>query len=524
MNRNIDKSNFGYLGADYQYKLAKCFIEEPQYFQQVYTIVDQNTFTEPLLRQFVGILKDYYSTSGGVMPSYSTMITILRQRSRVETDIEEWEELIKILQNTSTEGCEWVKDNATFFFRQQSVCKVANELIKAVSDGADRDEYNEIAKHLQSVLSVTTKEDEGFNPYDIIDIVMAPNANVSIPTGISGLDEALNGGLDKKKLGLVIGSAGFGKTTFGTAISSFASTYKCDLNNGNGYKVLQIVFEDDPKDIAKKHFARISQIEAKDITKPNFIEEARKAIDEFEDKEIFKENLIVKKYKPGTTTVSDIENYLKKLINSGFKPDLMVIDYFEPIKKVRYNKSDSKWDMEENCMREIECIAEDYNLAIWLMTQGNKDSFTSNIVNMAQAGGSVTKVQIGHVVVSIARTIEDQANNKATLTILKSRQGGSGKIWEGITFNNGTNTISCDEVVEYDNSLMYDQFKAEKQESNINSYGQMLVEQQQRKASINHNIEPNNDFDKQSSLAKKPIVSGRTYFSRSNAEEWEKNL
>ena len=64
MNRSINKSTLQYLGPDFQYKLAKCFIEEPGYFTSIYSVVEQNAFTEPLLKQFVGTLKDYYSTNG----------------------------------------------------------------------------------------------------------------------------------------------------------------------------------------------------------------------------------------------------------------------------------------------------------------------------------------------------------------------------------------------------------------------------------------------------------------------------
>ena len=57
MGKAIDKSTLGYLDMDFQYKLAKCFIEEPHYFSEISTIVDQNAFTDGLLRTFVGTLK-----------------------------------------------------------------------------------------------------------------------------------------------------------------------------------------------------------------------------------------------------------------------------------------------------------------------------------------------------------------------------------------------------------------------------------------------------------------------------------
>lgn len=56
MGKELKKDDFGYLGEDFQYRLAKVFIEEPRFFGELSTIVNQNAFTESILRIFVGIL------------------------------------------------------------------------------------------------------------------------------------------------------------------------------------------------------------------------------------------------------------------------------------------------------------------------------------------------------------------------------------------------------------------------------------------------------------------------------------
>ena len=83
MNRAIDKTTLGYLGSDFQYKLVKCFMEEPGYFASIYSVVEQNAFTETLLRQYVGSLKDYYRTTG-IVPSYETLAIVLKQKARMQ--------------------------------------------------------------------------------------------------------------------------------------------------------------------------------------------------------------------------------------------------------------------------------------------------------------------------------------------------------------------------------------------------------------------------------------------------------
>ena len=486
MNRAINKSTLQYLGPDFQYKLAKCFIEEPGYFASIYSVVEQNAFTEPLLRQFVGTLKDYYSSTG-IVPSYETLLIVLKQKARMENELEEWDELVKNLRELSSEGTTIIEESATRFFKQQNMIKVANDILKKTQDG-DTDHYEECLKMMEDAINVGNEDDEGFNPYDVIDEVMRPNAEIPIPTGISKIDDLLNGGLYKGHLGMVLGPSGFGKTTYSTAIAAHAATAASDLNEHKGWKVLQIVFEDDVRAISRKHFSRITQIEACNLTKTNEVEEARTILDNFPEKEMFRDNLIVKKYKTGTKSVEDIKIYIKRLINKGFRPDLIILDYFECLKLIRKERNDTKWDLQENTMRQLEVLAEEFNVALWVMTQGNKESFAAKVVGMNQGGGSITKVQIGHVILSIARSQEDIDNNIATIAMLKNRQGKSGPAFDNIKFNNGTCTISCDEVVEYDNELVFEEAMRQKEHDDMQHKAQQIMAAQRAKDEVSEKV------------------------------------
>ena len=480
MNRPIDKNTLGYLGPDFQYKLVKHFMEEPGFFPGLYSVVEQNTFTELLLRQFVGVLKDYYSNTS-LVPSYETMAMLLKQKARMENELEEWDELIKNLKELSPEGCEVIEETATKFFRQQNMIKVANDILKKTQDG-DTDHYDECMKMMEDALTAGAEEDLGFNPYDVIDEVMRPNSETPIPTGISYIDDKLNGGLYKGHLGLVVGPTGFGKTTISTAMASFASTYRCDLNQGHGWKMLQICFEDDVRAMAKKHYSRITQIEAAEITKLCNIEQARELLDEFEGKELFKENLIVKKFKTHTKSVDDIKIFIKRLINKGFKPDGIILDYFECLKLIRRDRSETKWDCEENAMRQLEVLAEEFNVALWVMSQGNRNSIGAEIVTNDHVSGSIAKAQIAHVTLSIARGLEDIQNCIATMVLNKNRQGPSGQVFKDIKFNNGTCTISCDEVEVFDDKKSYEAAYAEQEQANKNHALKVILDSQRKRA------------------------------------------
>lgn len=447
----VDKSNLGYLGPEFQNKLVKCFIESPEFFAEIYPIVEQNSFTDAQLRTFVGTLKDYYQKEK-VVPTYETIKILLRQKASLEIELEEWDGLINNLKNLDFEGISMIKENALKFFKQQRLIKAANKILEKAGSG-DIEQYDECKKIMDEALAVGEEENLGHSIYEFEDNALSSDYDIPIPTGINGLDDVLGGGLDKGKLGLLMAALGVGKTTYSTAISFYAATNKSVLNNNNGWKVLQIYFEDANADITRKHFARMTQTEAQVIKKCDKVQkdELREKIDNYPDRELLEKNLRIMKLKTGEISASDIEGKIKKLINKGFTPDLVVIDYFECLvpEKGGYS-TDTNWDREGRTMRKLENIAVENNIAIWVTTQGGRDSIVAEILTADKGSGSIKKQQIAHVIVSVARNLDGQSQNSATISILKNRGGLAGKTFHNIIYNNGTCTISCDEVEVYD--------------------------------------------------------------------------
>ena len=140
--QKLDKTNLGYLDISYQYKLVKYFIEDSSFFENIVSIVDPNAFTEPSLRNFVGIIKDKYLTNN-VVPSYEMIGIIVKSKAKTPIDIEECDALIhKLKFETSYEGNIEVKDIAVRFFKQQNMIKVANKILDIAGKG-DIDRYEE---------------------------------------------------------------------------------------------------------------------------------------------------------------------------------------------------------------------------------------------------------------------------------------------------------------------------------------------------------------------------------------------
>ena len=443
------RSDLGYLGETFQYRLTHEFMENHTFFEDLSSIIDQNMFTDPNLKTLVGVMKNYYEREGHV-PSYDMLEVELRDISHSDKEIETYLAILEKVRNSASDGVERTRELAEKFFKQQNIIRTANEILKIAGNG-DTNQYEACVDLLNDAMTKGTHNDFGEGLFDHINETLSDDYRVPIPTGIGKIDEALEGGLGKGELGVIIGPTSFGKTSLTTAMASHAAC--------NGYKVLQIVFEDRIKQIQRKHLGRITGIEAKDLSKPDVIDLVRQTIDAFAEKEELEKNLRIVKFPSGEKTARQIERFIKKLINSGFKPDLTIIDYFECLEHEIDKSSSNEFSQEGKTMRRFEAMAGELDMAIWIPSQGTKDSINLELVTMDKIGGSVKKAQIAHVIMSIARTVDDIANNKATIAILKNRAGKSGKVFNNVEFNNGTCRISTDNVDELDSLFELQQKK-----------------------------------------------------------------
>lgn len=460
----IAKNNLGYLGVDFQYRLISAFFENPNFFKDMYPIIDQNMFTETYLKAIVGVMKEYYAKYD-TTASYDILSIKLREKAYTEDDIQCYDEVVDKLKKTSTEGIEEIEELAEKFFKQQNWVRVANEIKRIAGDG-DVSKYDDCQRLMEEAMAVGRRTEEAYSPLDNIDDDLSKDSVVTVPTGVGKLDDCLGGGLDKGKIGLIMGGTSFGKTSMTTGFAAYEASYKCEANNYQGFKVLQIVFEDSNRDINRKYFSRLTQVETRKINESDETTEyVRDTLKNHPDFELIKNNVRVMQLDTGEYTATDIRGVVKKKINEGFKPDVLIIDYFECIEPEKGTTKLAKWDQETKTMRKFEKFAKELDVALWLPTQGNRGSLSSDLVTMDQGSGSIGKQQIAQVVISIARSVEDIKNQKATIAVLKNRSGGAGIVLQGIKFDNGTCTISTDDVIDFDNMLSYNEAAIE-QENN----------------------------------------------------------
>jgi replicative DNA helicase len=420
------EKNFGNLGFSFQQSLIKSIIENKKYGETIIDVLESRYFENVSFKFIMENVKELFKTYNTI-PNYDTVAQkIMAEGGNDSTKHVDTLEAIKNLDVNT----EYVQDTALNFCKQQNLKKKLKDVHNIIDNG-EFESYNKIEDIIQKALQVGLINDDGTDVFEDIDLALEKDNRLPIATGIVGVDNLLEGGLGRGELGVVLAPTGTGKTTLLTKMANTAYNL--------GFNVLQIFFEDNPGNIKRKHYTIWSGIAPKD--QPENAEEVKEKVKEAEIQS--KGGIKLLKLASDNVTISEIKNKVRKLISDGFKIDLLLIDYVDCISPER-SVNGEEWKGEGSIMRSLESMTGEFDIAIWTATQGNRESISSEVVNSDQMGGSIKKAQIAHVILSIAKTLEQKENNLATLTLLKSRIGRDGVIFQNCKFNNEYLVIDTD--------------------------------------------------------------------------------
>jgi replicative DNA helicase len=455
--------NFDYLGETFQLQLINQLVEDKNFASSIMDVLETSYFDNKYFKIIIQMVKEYhkkYETT----PSFDTLDQIVKSEISQELVSKIITDTIKNIKNAPFEGSIFVQEKALKFCKQQELQRVMEKAQKIINEG-EFESYDKVEGLVRDALQVGQNNNSNIDIFSGLDNVLDEDFRSPIPIGIPGIDNLLKGGLAKGEIGVILAPTGVGKTTILTKISNTAFSL--------GFNVLQVFFEDNPKIIQRKHFTIWTGIEPDKLAENK--EDVIDKVNEIQN--TMKNKLILKKLPSDSLTMLQIKNQVRKLIADGIKIDVILLDYIDCVLPENPNKDE--WKSEGSVMRQFEAMCHELNLVGWTATQGNRASISSEVVTTDQMGGSIKKAQVGHVIISVAKTLQQKEMNLATIAITKSRVGKDGVIFENCKFNN--------ELLEIDteSSVTFLGFEDQKEEKNRNRVRDLLEKRKQRESQSN---------------------------------------
>lgn len=415
----MSEMNFGVHGLGFQQVLIREMLQDKRFGESIIDVLDPKYFDNSSIRLIVQHVKEIFEDYEKI-PTFEEVQVKINSSTKNDNLKKVHLDTLKAIKDNKEPGA-YYRDEGLNFCKQQNLKKELKK-VNAIIESGEFQQYNDIEEIIQKAMQVGHVDEQTESVFEKMDETLDKDSRLAIPTGVNGLDNLLKGGLGHGELGVILAPTGVGKTTL---ITKFANTAF-----NHGHNVLQIFFEDNVTNIKRKHYTIWTE-----VTPDEQPERKLEVIEKVTNIRNNRDNeLRLLKLPSDGVTVGEIKRRIRKMISEGFKPDILFIDYVDCISPER--AKDEEWKSEGAIMRSIEAMTNEFNIAIWVATQGNRESIATEVVTTNLMGGSIKKAQIGHVIISVGKTLEQKETKKATMTLLKSRIGGDGIIFQDCKFDN----------------------------------------------------------------------------------------
>jgi replicative DNA helicase len=230
-----------------------------------------------------------------------------------------------------------------------------------------------------------------------------------IPTRVGDLDNYIGGGPKSGQLMLWLAGSGHGKSI---CLVHCGKVAVC-----SGYKVVHYTLELSAEDVCDRYDSNWTKIPIYDLA--NKSEEIIGKMDALGKK--YGDSLYVKEYPTKSVTVLGIKSHIQRLKNSGFHPDLIIVDYLDLLKPTtKYNDEYSDLG---SISAELRGLAMEFKVPVQSATQVNRAGLVANVLEMTHISDSLQKIFIADIVAGICMTREERDAKIARIVGIKNRNG-----------------------------------------------------------------------------------------------------
>ena len=395
------------LDLNFQKKLLKVMLEDKQgeFSTQIIDILKPEYFDGIHMKTLIRHILDFV-TKYNIIPEYQTLRDIINEKETEGQLKDNLIELIRIIEEQRITDKLNVKDIALNFCRKQSLKK---GLIDAV-DNWEKGDYENIAQIISEALKVGEPKSSGHNYLRDMEKRLIKKYRVPVPAMI-GLDSKIGGGLAGGELGIILSPTGGGKSMM---LVKFACTA---LKAGK--HVIYYTLELQESAIGNRIDSCLTGLPLKDVIEyPDVIRETLT--------EVAKKggSLMIKEFPTGSASINTIKSHLKVLEREGMLPDIIIIDYADIMKSVS-SFSEKRFAL-TSVYEGLRGMAMEMSIPIWTASQSSRASFGKEKFGLDTISESIGKAQTADIILGIGRPDEDKIAKKATMMVLKNRNGEDG--------------------------------------------------------------------------------------------------
>ncbi len=408
MKINGEPISFSKYGKSFQEKLCMVILDDRPFADQIEEVLDINFLELNYLKLFLNKIFDYRKKYG-VHPSRDILKTILRSELDNENELtaKQGREFYVRSQVNVTADVEYIKDTSLDFCKKQNLKAAMVKSIGLLQSSS----FDEISQVINDSLKLGIDNEEGYDWKRDFEERFKPRFRNPVTTGWDLIDDISKGGLGQKELGVVIAPTGAGK--------SMALVHLGTQALKEGKTVVHYTLELQDTVVASRYDSCLTKIPLQNLT--SFKEKIYEEVLGIEGK------LIVKEYPTKTASTQTIRSHLEKLRMRDINVDMIIIDYGDLLRPVRYQKE--KRNELESIYEELRGMAAEYEAPVWTASQTNRSGLNAEVITMESISEAFNKCFVADFIFSISRTIDDKTTNGGRLFVAKNRNGPDGLVF-----------------------------------------------------------------------------------------------
>lgn len=404
----MSKEDFSRYGREFQENLCHLILIDRPFADQIFEVLDVDFLELKFLQVFVKKILDYRNKFPE-HPSEDRMRMVIR--SELSDELESVQKQVRDyfarIYRSEVEGAEYIKATSLDFCRKQNLKKAMLKSVKLLENHS----FDEISSVINEAIKLGSDSNFGHDYIKDFEQRFLFKARNPVATGWAEIDEITHQGLGSGELGVVIAPTGAGKSMALVHIGAQALMA--------GKNVIYYTLELSDTVVGSRFDSCITNVPLGSLKA--FKEEIYEKIQDLEG------TLIVKEYPTKSSSPVTLKNHLEKVINRGFKPDVILVDYADllrPTSGLREKRHEL-----ETIYEQLRGLAQEFQCCLWTASQTNRSGLNAEVITMESISEAFNKCFVADFIFSISRTAEDKLAKTGRIFVAKNRNGPDGLIF-----------------------------------------------------------------------------------------------
>jgi len=388
------------------------------FFTQISPLVKSEYFEYPVHSKIYDSIINHYNEYLSI-PTDDFIVEDIRKGVGERGKISEYKEELEDINGINPEcvdNPEYILDLIEDFAKREALKAAITKSVEHIK----RENYEAIEGSIREALTVSRQVEAGQYYFGSVTdrfkrLYEASDKERDLfKTMIPSLNRAIEGGLQRKEMGMVVAPPGVGKSLF--------LANQCVQSLMEKRKVLYISLEMSEDRVAQRLDSIASLVpQSKMKNDPTSLIRVKERLSVFKEK--FAEGeLVIKELPSGSTSVHGIRAFLSILRNhERFEPDVIIVDYIGLLKAS--DKGMAKYEAMEQIVSDLRGLAQEYKCVVWTATQTNRQGRNVRLITDSELGDSYGQVRPVDLAISLNQTREEYEDGAMRLYAMKVRNG-----------------------------------------------------------------------------------------------------